>query len=50
MVDLTQICLGLISLLGLAVTGFVVPWLKARLGEKKLETLNYWVTVAAEAA
>ena len=56
MIDWTEILLALISLLGVIITGVLVPYLNARtkdfkasLTEKQLDNLDYWVGVGVQA-
>lgn len=45
-----QIFMLLISLIGVLLTGLVVPWLKLKIGNEKLKDIEKWVTVAVTAA
>lgn len=45
-----QIFMLLISLLGVLLTGLVVPWLKLKIGNEKMKDIEKWVTVAVTAA
>lgn len=40
----------LISILGLVITYFVVPWLKAKTNTQQLTTIEMWVNIAVAAA
>ena len=45
-----QIAMLLISLIGVILTGLVVPWLKLKIGNEKMKGIENWVTVAVGAA
>ncbi|MDF2948151.1 MAG: phage holin, family [Sedimentibacter sp.] len=45
-----QIATLVISILGLVLTGFVVPWVKAKIGTEKMGIVQMWVKVAVAAA
>jgi hypothetical protein len=45
-----QIFMLLISLIGVLLTGLVVPWLKLKIGNEKMKDIEKWVTVAVTAA
>lgn len=45
-----QIATLVISILGLVLTGFVVPWVKAKIGTEKMGIVQVWVQVAVAAA
>ncbi len=49
-VDLTQIILAIIALLGTVVTTFVIPLLREKLSEKQQETLNKLIDIGVYAA
>ena len=49
-IDLTQIITALIGLLGLVITTFVVPLLKARMKVENYEILMKWTKVGVLAA
>jgi hypothetical protein len=49
-INLTEILTGILTLLGLLITTFLVPWLKAKIDEGKLTRLTYWIEVAVLAA
>lgn len=50
MIDLTPIIEAVIALLAAVITAYAVPWLKAKLGEKKFNEMKNWVVIAVEAA
>lgn len=50
MTDLTPIIQALFTLLTALVTAFLIPFLKRKVDEEKLNTLYTWVTIAVEAA
>lgn len=47
---LFQIILYLISILGAIITGFVIPFIKEKIGAEKLAKYEYWATLAVQAA
>lgn len=49
-IDLTQIILSIITLIGAVLTGFVIPWLKNKLTDHQYETLSALVRVGVFAA
>lgn len=49
-IDLTQIILAVITLIGAIITRYLIPWLKDRLDERKMETLNGLVSIGVYAA
>lgn len=49
-VDLTQIILAVIALLGAVLTTFVIPWLKGKMSAQQLATMNNAIKVAVYAA
>lgn len=48
--DITEIMVGIISLLGIVLTGIIIPLVKAKLNETQLNKLNYWMEVLIAAA
>lgn len=48
--DLTDIICAVITLLSAIITTFLIPYLKARLSQEKLNKLTYWVKIACQAA
>lgn len=50
MTDLTPIIQALFALLTALITAFLIPFLKRKVDEEKLENLYSWVTIAVEAA
>lgn len=49
-VDLTQIVSAVIALIVGVISAFLVPYLKNKLGDQKLEKVKFWVNIAVEAA
>lgn len=49
-IDLTQIILAVITLIGAVLTGFVIPWLKNKLTDHQYDTLATLVRVGVYAA
>jgi len=49
-IDLTQIILAVIALIGAVLTGFVIPWLKNKLTDHQYDTLATLVRVGVFAA
>lgn len=47
---LFQICLALIPVLGAIITGFVIPFIKEKIGAEKLAKYEYWASLAVKAA
>jgi len=45
-----QIFTLIISLIGVVLTGLVVPWLKTKISNEKLATVEMWVNIAVAAA
>lgn len=45
-----KIFMLLISLLGVVLTGLIVPWLKIKVGKEKLGDVEKWIAVAVSAA
>jgi len=50
MIDFTQVIVAIIGLLAAIVTTVAVPWLRAKLGEKRWEQLEAIARVAVQAA
>ena len=50
MTDLTNIFSESITLLVALITTFLIPYIKSKLGNEKLENLKTWVKVAVQAA
>ena len=49
-IDLTQIILAVITLIGALISRYLIPWLKAKLDDRQTEALNAIVRVAVYAA
>ena len=47
---LFQIILALIPILGAIITGFIVPFIKEKIGTEKLAKYEYWADLAVKAA
>ena len=45
-----QILMLVISLIGVLLTGLIVPWLKLKIGNEKIKDIELWVSVAVAAA
>lgn len=45
-----QIFMLLISLIGVLLTGLIVPWLKLKIGNEKVKDIEVWVNIAVAAA
>lgn len=50
MFDLTPIVEAIIALATTAITVFLIPWLRERFGNEKLEKVRGWVEIAVLAA
>lgn len=50
MIDITPIVNALITLLGLVVTTFLIPWIKLKVSTEKLEQVKKWTSVGVKAA
>ena len=50
MLDLTPIFEAIIALAATAITVFLIPWLRERFGNEKLEKARGWVEIAVLAA
>lgn len=50
MIDLTPLAEALVELAIAAIAAFVIPWLKERYGNEKLEKARHWVEIAVYAA
>ncbi len=49
-IDYTEIIGGIITVLSAVVTTFLIPYLKEKLSQEKLQKLSYWVKIACQAA
>lgn len=49
-IDYTEIIGGIITIISALVTTFLIPYLKEKLSQEKLQKLNYWVKIACQAA
>ena len=50
MIDLTPIMNALITLVGLLLTTFLIPWIKLKVSTEKLEQVKKWTAVGVKAA
>lgn len=50
MIDFTPIVEAIITLAATAITVFLIPWLRERYGNEKLEKAKNWVQIAVYAA
>ena len=50
MIDFTPLAEAIITLAATAITMFLIPWLRARYGNEKLEKAEHWVQIAVYAA
>lgn len=50
MIDLTPVVNALITLLGLLLTTFLIPWIKLKVSTEKLEQVKKWTAVGVKAA
>ena len=49
-IDLTPIMEAIVAIVAALITAFVIPWLKQKISNEKLEKIKMWVEVAVEAA
>lgn len=49
-IDLTQIILAIITLIGAIITRYLIPWLKGKLDERQYDVFNGLVKVGVYAA
>lgn len=49
-IDYTEIIGGIITVLSAVITTFLIPYLKEKLSQEKLQKLSYWVKIACQAA
>ena len=49
-IDYTELIQAVIALLSAIITGFLIPYLKRKLSEQKLEELRHWIAVGVKAA
>lgn len=50
MIDLTGIVSAIIALAAALITSFLIPLIKTKIDAGKLEKVQFWVTIAVEAA
>lgn len=50
MIDLTPLVQAVITLAAAAITTFLIPWLRTRYGNEKMEKVRGWVEIAVLAA
>lgn len=48
--ETTEIILAVISLIGVVLTGVIIPFIKSKLNTEQLDVLNYWTNVLIAAA
>jgi len=48
--DITPIIGAILALLGAVITYILVPWIKSKTTTEQQAMINYWVTVAVQAA
>lgn len=49
-IDYTELIQAIVALLSAIITGLLIPFLKRKLSEQKLEELRKWVAVGVKAA
>lgn len=49
-IDYTELIQAIIALLSAVITGFLIPYLKKKISEQKLEELRKWVAIGVKAA
>ena len=49
-IDITEIVQALLALLAAIITAYVIPWIRKKIGNEKLEQLRSWCTIAVQAA
>lgn len=49
-IDLTEIIVAVIGLCATLITGYVIPWVKAKIGTAKMERLELAVKLGVQAA
>ncbi len=50
MIDLTPIAISVIAVVSLAITTYLIPWLKSRTTAAQRENINEWIKIAVLAA
>ena len=50
MTDLTPIVQAIISLAVALVTAFIIPWIKTKLNQSQLDSIQAWAAIAVQAA
>lgn len=50
MVELTDMINAFLALLAAIITGFIVPWIKAKATAEQQQNIRFWVDVAVKAA
>lgn len=48
--DITKVIAAAVTLISAILTTFLIPWLRARLGEQAMGRLCQWVRIAVQAA
>ena len=49
-IDLTDLFKAVLAVLSTLLTGYLIPWLRAKAGKEKQEMVNCWIDVAVYAA
>lgn len=49
-IDLTEIIVALIGLIAAIMVRYLIPYIKAKIDESKLDKIMFWVEMAVEAA
>lgn len=49
-IDITEIIVALIGIIVAIVTRYLIPYIKAKIDESKLDNIIFWVEIAVEAA
>lgn len=50
MIDLTPIVNAFITLIGLLLTTFLIPWIRTKISNEKLKEIQKWTSVGVKAA
>ena len=50
MIDLTPIVNAFITLIGLLLTTFLIPWIRTKISNEKLKEIQKWTAVGVKAA
>ena len=49
-IDITQVVVGLLGILATVITGYLIPYLKSKTSTDVQAEIEYWTTVAVQAA